>query len=87
MRHPSVIDTVIGRFLRRSLLGDRRIQLLPDHFERRRITGQVRQRGLPLVADRLLLLVRESVVQINGEPINPRATTRLDVLPLPTPLR
>ena len=69
MRHSSVIDTVIGRCLRRSLLGDCRVHLLPDHFERRRITGQVRQRGLPLVADRLLLLVRESVVQINGEPI------------------
>ncbi len=69
MQHPSVIDTDIGRCLRRSLSGDRRVQLFPDHFERRRITGQVRQRGLPLVANRFLLFVRESVVQINGEPI------------------
>ena len=69
MRHPSAIDTDIGRCLRRSLSGDRHVQLFPDHLERRRITGQVRQRGLPLVADRFLLLGRESLVQINGEPI------------------
>ena len=69
MRHSSVIDTDIDRCLRRSLSGDRRIQVFPDHPGCRRITGQVRQRGLPLVADRFLLLVWESVVQTNGESI------------------
>ena len=69
MRHSSVIDTDIDRYLRRSLSGDRRIQVFPDHSECRRITGQIRQRGLPLVVDGLLLLVWESVVQINGESI------------------
>jgi hypothetical protein len=69
MRHSSVIDTDIDRCLRRSLLGDRCVQLFPDHFERRRITGQVRQRGLPFVADRFSLLAWESVVQIDGESI------------------
>jgi hypothetical protein len=43
--------------------------LYPDHFERRRITGQIRQRGLPLVADRFSLLVWESIVQIEEESI------------------
>ena len=33
MRHSSVIDTDTGRCLRRSLLGDHRVQLFPDHFE------------------------------------------------------